>query len=121
MQIVCVDRNPWSLENLSNTVKCIAPDATIHSCRNPAKAMEIVRIHGCDILLTEIDFGSLRWEGIDFAEEIQKINQKVNIIFVTDLPEREYAQELIKLRISGYVRKPYEVAELAEEFAHLRY
>lgn len=37
---------------------------------------------------TEIDLGGPKWEGLDFAEEIKKVNPRVNIIFVTDFPER---------------------------------
>lgn len=121
MQIMCVDHSPWGLMELEHTVKQVMPKAAVHGCRDPGKAIELAHLHGCDILLIEIDLGGPKWEGLDFAEEIKKVNPRVNIIFVTDLPEREYAKEVVGLRISGYVRKPYGRQELAEEFAHLRY
>jgi len=121
MQIMCVDQSSWGLAELKRTVKHIIPEAHISGCRDPKKALECARKDGCDTLLTEIDFGGPRWEGLELAEQIQKLNPRVNIIFVTDCPEREYAEELIRLRISGYVRKPYNSQKLAEELENLRY
>ncbi|MBR3646175.1 MAG: response regulator [Lachnospiraceae bacterium] len=121
MQIVCVDYSPWELRKLRSTVKSIMPSATISGFRNPLKAEKYVRQNGCDILLCDIDFNGPKWEGLDLAEKIKDINPKVNIIFVTDLPEREYAESIVQLRISGYVRKPYGRQELVEEFSNLRY
>lgn len=60
-------------------------------------------------------------EGLDFAKHMQTINPKVNIIFVTAFDEREYAEDVIQMRVSGFIRKPYGTARLAEEYAYLRY
>lgn len=121
MRIICVDRSPLGLMDLKHKVKAIKPDAVIHSCHNPEDALSIAESEGCDVLLTEIDLGGARWEGLDLAKKMQAINPKVNIIFVTTFSEWEYARDVVQMRISGFVRKPYKQQQLTEEFARLRY
>lgn len=121
MRVICVDRSPWGLMEMKKTVKRLMPNAEIRGCRDRESALMQARETGCDILLTEIDLGGPKWEGLDLAAEVQRLRPRVNIIFVTDFPEREYAETIIRLRISGYVRKPYGKEELEREFPHLRY
>ena len=121
MKVLCVDPSPWGLLELKNEVRRIAPGAVVHGCRSSDKAVALARDEGCDVLLTEIDFGGPRWEGLTLAERVKGINPAVNIIFVTAFSERDYAKELIQLRVSGFVRKPYEGKDLAREFSNLLY
>ena len=121
MKVLCVDPSPWGLLELKHEVKIVAPDAVVHGCRTSEKAIALARAEGCDVLLTEIDFGGPRWEGLQLAERVKGINPAVNIIFITACSERDYAKDLIELRISGFVRKPYEGKELAGALTNLLY
>lgn len=121
MKILCVDRSPWGLMDMKRKVKAIKPDAVIHGCRDPETALSLAKSEGCDVLLTEIDLGGPKREGLDFAMRMQTINPEVNVIFVTTFAEWDYARDVIQMRASGFVRKPYKAERLAEEFAHLRY
>ena len=121
MRILCVDHSPWELMELKHDVKHIMPEAAVRGCRTSEKAVALAKSEGCDVLLTEFDFGGPKWEGLELAERIKGINPLVNIIFVTAFSERDYAREVIQLRVSGFVRKPYEQKELAKELANLRF
>ena len=121
MIILCVDRSPLGLLDLKRKVKAVRPDAVIYDCRDPEKALSLARSEGCDVLLTEIDMGRSEREGLDFARKMQTINPEVNIIFVTTFAESDFARDVIQMRASGFVRKPYKQQRLAEELAHLRY
>ena len=121
MKILCVDRSPWGLMDLKRKVKAVKPDAVIHGCRDPEAALSLAKNEGCDVLLTEIDMGRSKREGLDFAMRMQDVNPRVNIIFVTTFSESDFAREVIQMRVSGFVRKPYKQEQLAEEFAGLRY
>lgn len=121
MNVLCVERDIFQLGHMKREVKRIVPDAHVTACRSPSKAKEIVETEGCDVLLTGIDMGGGKTEGIRLAQTIQEINPRVNIIFVTICGEWEHAEAIFRLRASGYVRKPYEPQRLAEEFANLRY
>ena len=120
MKVLCVERDIFQLGDMKRTVERIVPDARVFACRSPSKALALAE-EGCDILLTGIDMGAARNEGITLAKKIQEINPRVNIIFVTVCEERENAQELVRLRPSGYVRKPYETQQLAAAFQNLLY
>lgn len=121
MRVLCVENSPLSLYHLKRNTRRIVPEATILGCRTPEKALALARTKGCDVLLTEIDLGGAKWEGLFLSERIKRVNPRVNIIFVTVLSEQECAQQVLQLRVSGFVTKPYLLETLAEEFANLRY
>ena len=121
MKVLCVERDIFQLGDMKREVKRIVPDAHVSACRSPKKAAELAEAEGCDVLLTGIDMGAGKTEGIRLARQIKEINPRVNIIFVTICGEWEHAEAIFRLRASGYVRKPYEQKRLAEEFENLRY
>lgn len=121
MKVLCVERGFFALRSMKREVPKLVPEAEVHYCRDPNKALSLAETEGCDILLTGIDMGAARDEGVTLAEKISRLNPRVNIIFVTVCEPREYANRIIPLRLSGYVRKPYELSQLADEFANLRY
>jgi DNA-binding LytR/AlgR family response regulator len=111
----------FQLRRITRELQKIAPDAHVIGCRKPKDAPAIAASEGCDVLLSGIDLGKDKYEGLDLAKALQKINPRVNIIFITGYAESEVAAEVVQMRISGFVRKPYRQEQLAEEFAHLRY
>lgn len=121
MTVFCVDHSPIALFALNGKVKKIIPEASIVSCRTPEDAILTAKQKKCDVLITEIDFGRRKEEGISLAEEIKRFNPFVNIIFIASGLSREYAMRLMKLRYSGYLTKPFSVNELKEELNNLRY
>ncbi len=121
MNIICVDASRITLSGLRERAHSIVPGADVYTCQSAEKAVELAGTKGCDVLLTDIEIGSEGDEGIRLASAIQKINPRVNIIFITACGEWEYAQDILSLRISGYVRKPYDQCELEKEFENLRY
>lgn len=121
MTVFCVDYSPIALMSLNGKIRKIMPDAAIVSCRKPEDAIRTARKRKCDILITEIDFGGRKEEGITLAEAMKKVNPSVNIIFTASGLSREYAVRLMKIRYSGYLVKPFSVSELKEELMNLRY
>jgi two-component SAPR family response regulator len=119
--VICVEDSLLTVCALQQTTQQIAPDARVFACLTVAEAVETARENGCDVLLTEIDMGKNGTGGIELARQIKEINPRVNIIFITVYPEREYAKDVLRLRASGYVRKPFSAAELKKEFDNLRY
>ena len=91
------------------------------ACLNVNEAAETARNYGCDVLLTGIDVGKNKTGGIELARRVKETNPRVNIIFITVYPEWEFAKDVLQLRASGYVRKPFSPAELKNEFENLRY
>lgn len=119
MKIVCVDDHPIMLKGLEKDLYQIMPEAEIYCFNNADDALCLIKKNGCDVLFCEIElYGK---NGILLAHEIQKLNQHVNIIFVTVCDEKEYAKEVMKLKPSGYLTKPATREQIREELKNLRY
>ena len=99
MTVLCVDDHPILLEGLAQNVHLVEPDADIYCFSDAKEAMAHAEKYGCDVLFTEI----------------------ANIIFVTVCLEREHAEEVLRLRPSGYLTKPATREQIAWELHDLRY
>lgn len=119
MTILCVDNTPIMLQSLKENAEKAFPYADIQTFPAEEPALEYAKKAGCDVLLCEIN--PPRLGGIFLAEEIKRINKKVNIIFVTVCSEEEYAKEVMKLKPSGYLTKEATNAQILEELGNLRY
>ena len=121
MTIICADPSPILLLVMKKDVKKLLPDSDIYVCRNADSAILCAKKHGCAVLITEIDFGRDKGEGIVLAEKIKELYPRVNIIFATAAPEGEYTSRILKIRYSGFMNKPYTAEELRTELENLRY
>ena len=119
MTVLCVDDHPVLLYGLKTSAQRALPDSEIYDFTKAGEALAFAREHGCDVLLCEIEMYSQ--SGTLLAEEIKKINPKVNIIFVTVCGEREHAREVLKLKPSGYLTKPATQEQIMQELRELRY
>ena len=116
MKIVHVDDNKFALNEMRKNISQIVPNAELHSFQSPEPALAFAEAHGCDVLMTEVEFWSDQFGGIKLAKAIQKLNPQVNIIFVTVWNEYELSRELSGLQISGLISKPWKVEKLANVF-----
>ena len=116
MTILCVDNTPIMLQALKENALTAFEYADVQTFRTAEPALHYAENNGCDVLLCEIN--PPRPEGLVLAE---KINAKVNIIFVTVCSESEYAREVMRLKPSGYLTKEATNAQVLEELRNLRY
>ena len=121
MTIICADPSPVSLLVLKKNVKKLLPDSEVHFCRNLDFTVQLAEKYGCDVLITAIDFGRDKGEGILLAEKIKELYPRVNIIFATAASMGEYTSRILKIRYSGFLNKPYTAEELRKELENLRY
>ena len=119
MTIVCVDNTPVMLQNLIENARAAFPNANIQAFLTEKAALNYAKTAGCDVLLCEIN--PPRLEGLFLAEQIKKLNPKVNIVFVTVCSENEHAREVLRLRPSGYLTKEATNAQILYELQNLRY
>ena len=126
MNVVCVDTAANYLKKMTQIAHESVPSADVHSFTVPKDALEYMKAYGCDVLLTEIelyDRGAPDFNGsygIVLANEAKKVNPLVNTIFVTVCDESEFAKDVLGVRASGYITKPFADSKLAYELANLR-
>ena len=119
MTVLCVDNTPIMLQSLAENAAKAFPQADVQKFLTSESAWSYAEKTGCDILLCEIN--PPRLDGIFLAEKIQKINPRVNIIFVTVCSESEHAKEVLRLKPSGYLTKEATDDQLLDELRNLRY
>ena len=119
MTILCVDNTPIMLQYLEENALAAFPNADVQTFLTTEAALNYAKTVGCDVLLCEIN--PPRLDGLFLAEKIQKINPKVNIIFVTVCSESEHAKAVMRLKPSGYLTKEATNAQILEELQNLRY
>ena len=119
MTVVCVDDHPIMLKGLSQNIRQLLPNANVGVFDQADEAIEFVKEHGCDVLISEIELSGT--DGLSLAKRVKSLNPRVNIIFHTVCDEREYAREVFKIRPSGYLVKPAQVDQLETELKNLRY
>lgn len=118
MTILCVDDHPIIAKGLQNSVTKIYPEATVRAFTGARDALSYAQLHGCDILLCEIEL--YNHGGLALAQQIRNLNPQVHIVFVTVCSEQEHAEALLQLRPSGFLTKPTTDSLLVAQLQQLR-
>ena len=121
MTIICADPSPISLFRMEQSIRRILPACSVHLCKKSETAIQAAKEDGCDVLITEIDFGRKKGEGIELASRILDLFPFANVIFATSAPVRDYAPLIMRIKYSGYLTKPFSIEELEKEFKNLRH
>ena len=121
IKIVHVDTNKFALNEMQKDIPQIVPNAELHCFNDPEQALAFAKDQGCDVLLTEVELWQEQFGGIRLAKAIQELNPQVKIIFVTVWIEYEVSKELSKLRVNGFIPKPWKLEKLAEVLNSLLY
>ncbi|WP_328804537.1 response regulator [Paenibacillus apii] len=102
-------------EGLKQTIDWQALECEIVAeASNGEQSLQAVKEHKPDILLTDIRMPSM--DGMQLAEEAQRIHPKLRIIFLTGFDDFTYAQQAVKLKAADYILKPTNPDELVEVF-----
>lgn len=117
MNIIAVDDEKLSLEALVSCIKENLPNETVNSFRRTTDAEVFVGRNGCDIAFLDIEMRDVN--GIELAKNIQKINPKVNIVFVTGYGD--YTGEAFSIFASAYIMKPVTGEKVKRALETLRY
>ena len=121
MNVLCVDQDRTKLRQMKRDAKEIVPGARITVCRDPCKAETVAKAKGCDVLLTDTVFDGYNWDGVMLAKRIQRVNPRVNIIFITDRADTTAAYDAWQIGASAFLLRPYEKERLAKALADLRF
>lgn len=117
MKVLCVDDHPVLLRGLEQNARLAVPDADIFCFTRAKDALSHAEKHGCDVLFTEIDL--YHCGGIWLAASIRARFPQASIIFVTVCSEKEYAEEMQRLRPSGYLTKPVTQQQIVDKLRNL--
>jgi two-component system response regulator (stage 0 sporulation protein F) len=84
---------------------------------NGYEAVQKVKAGAPDIILMDMKMPGMN--GIEALQEIKKINDSIPVIIMTAYGELEVVAEAMKLGISEYIAKPFDIFELRRMVARI--
>ena len=117
MNTLIVDDRQLAVNALVATMKEIDPDGSHVGLISSEEAISFLRTHPVDVVFLDIEMPDLN--GLLLAEQMQEIEPKLNIVFVTG--HVEYALDAHNLFASGYLMKPAGTEDVEKVLNNLRY
>ena len=114
MRVLCVDDALPIMEDIAEMCRRLPQVGEVTGFTRPREALEWLQTHPVDLALLDIDMPEIN--GLMLAEQLKRRHPDAVIIFLTAFPQ--YAVQAIKLRATGYLLKPVNPEELAEEVAY---
>lgn len=88
---------------------------TVSTLSDPTQALDALRQNEYHLLI--VDLMMPRLDGISLIEKIRKVDSDVAIIVFTGYPSIETAISALKLNVSDYIQKPFELNEFRDKIA----
>ena len=111
MNVICVDDERLLAEHVAKLCRELPDVEEAYPFSQPARALEWLENHPVDLALRAIDMPGMY--GMEPAARIKEEHPKTAIIFLTGYSR--YAVDAFRLRVSGYLLKPVDPGQLAEE------
>jgi len=87
----------------------------VSTLSDPTQAVDTIRGETFHLLI--IDLMMPRLDGIELIQRIRKVDSDIAIVVFTGYPSVETAVDALKLNVSDYVKKPFEIDEFREKIA----
>ena len=116
MIVVAVDDERIALENLTQSIRQVSPQAQIHPFRYPEDALDFAKENYVDVAFLDVEMVGMN--GVELAENLKLFHPNINIIFSTGYGH--YRDAAFDLHASGYLTKPITPEKVKKELENLR-
>ncbi|MFC4599151.1 response regulator [Cohnella hongkongensis] len=116
MKAILVDDEGLALKDLERQLNKIGGIEIAGKFQNAAEALQQIEELRPDVAFLDIDMPEI--SGLEAAEKIHKINEEIEIVFITAY--HEYAIKAFELAALDYVLKPINTARLAQTIQRLK-
>lgn len=89
----------------------------VSTLSDPAEAVDLIRNEEFHVLIVDLMMPKI--DGIELIQRIRKVDSDIAIVVFTGYPSVETAVEALKLDVSDYVKKPFEIEEFREKIAEI--
>lgn len=113
MQIMIVEDDAWIADLIKQIILKIRPRAQINWYECVSDARAAWQAAPCDLIIS--DWNLPGESGVSLIEEIRRQGSKVPIVVVTGRSDRESVMQVRRLRINGFISKPFKVAKVLEQ------
>jgi DNA-binding response OmpR family regulator len=93
----------------------VAAGYGVHTLADPTLAVDEIRAKDYHVLI--IDLMMPKMDGIELIKRIRKVDSDVAIVVFTGYPSVETAIDALKLNVSDYVKKPFDITDFREKIA----
>ncbi len=84
----------------------------VATAQNGLEGLEKMKDNRPDIIISDIKMPGMN--GLDFAKEAKKIDEKVTIIFISGYDNFEFVQEAIRVGVKDYLLKPVDYGNMKQ-------
>jgi len=112
VSLLCVEDDQVARSLLQKVIARKFPAMKIHSAENGKSGLEMFKVLGPDIVLTDIEMPSMN--GILMASEIRKINPKTEIMILSGQESAQYEVDCSTIGINHYLHKPIEFQKVLQ-------
>jgi len=102
MNILAIDDNVLALEELVSSIREACPLDEVKGFSKPSELLDFAKERACDIAFLDIEIWGMN--GIELAQKLKEISNKINIVFVTGYSK--YALDSYAVKASDYILKP---------------
>ena len=118
-QLLLVDDEALIRENVGENVKWEQYGyQLVGSCENGKEALEFIKNHVVDVVLTDICMPYL--DGIELSKKLNENYPFIKIIILSGYDEFEYAKKAIRYGVKEYLLKPITAEELGDVLLELK-
>jgi two-component system, response regulator YesN len=104
MNVLLVDDEPLELEQLEYMIQSQYTFWKFYKAADASQALTIIQ--SVKIHLAFLDINLPGKSGLEFGEELRRLNKEVEIIIVTAFQNFDYAQQSIRIGVVDYLTKP---------------
>src|SRR4051794_15842127 len=110
-KILLVDDERWVRTALKWTInKLQLPLQVIHECENGLDALDWIKHHDVDLVLTDIRMPIM--DGLSFVKELDLVKEKPDVIVISVHDEFQLVQQALRSGVFDYLLKPIEDDDL---------
>jgi len=117
MHIIYVDDERPALENFRFTVAKIEEIKSLEMFQDGEEAMEYVQKNTIDVAFLDMEMPGIH--GLELAKKLKEYDEEIRVIFVTAYGQ--YALEAFGVDATGYLMKPYTIADIRKELSKCTY
>lgn len=111
VEILLVDDNPNDIFVLQMALEDLAFDAILHCRNNGASALEFIKNHPVDIIVTDLNMPIM--SGLKLIQSLKTSkSSQIPVIFLTASNSQDDINEAYKNNCAFYINKPLNKAEL---------
>jgi YesN/AraC family two-component response regulator len=110
-KILLVDDERWVRTALKWSInKLNLPLQVIHECKNGLEALDWIKHHDVDLVLTDIRMPIM--DGLMFVKELEALKEKPDVIVISVHDEFQFVQKALRSGVIDYLLKPVEDDDL---------